>query len=432
MASGARRKLWGEMSLEKDLKDKEEEEEEEEEDFSIVDDSLEETLFLESEEDTEPEKTLLSQLVEDDKEIDRLLAAQAEDPDLDGRYFFQLRRLGGKVSDLQRRFPDYTWVLIHSIHFSFPAHGKSDGVYLPWLLACIVSNVCTRVATGIMDIVPNPGNRSYVLLLLSSRSGAEELLHGLKNESSYFFGKAALWDDFLISDELAQHDAITIAGLGRLVKFREKSHRQFHQDDAKKTERKRLWGAAKETIKLLQWCHYFHRANVDKETAAKADIIPGKDKMPFPDVFKNSIFFLGVPAGMAEGALLCLFCKAMATVVEGKLPLQEVKFDPSTVIAVVFHSTLNHAVITFDSGTNVNALRKHFNNYTSTFQVVVGVPYFSMHRYRDPFPKVKPRSTKLIKEYLRAKDRFELGFDLDDRSVSSVSTDCSTSRECIK
>ena len=427
METSTRRKLLSELSLEKEPEDDDGEEEEQ---FSLVNDSLEETLFLESEEegDTEPERTLLSQLVQDEKEVEQLVTLQEDDPSLDGRFFFHLRKAGGKVSDIQKRYPDYTWVLVHGIHFSFSVHGKSDGVYLPWLLSCISSNLSTKTATAVMDVVPNPANRSYVLLLVSSHSSAEELIHSLNTESSYFFGKVALWDDFLLSSNLAEHDNITVAGLGRLVKFREKTHRHFLSDDKDRTERRRLFAAGRSAVKLLQWCHYFHKANVDEVSGAKADILPFRDEMPFPDICKDSIFFLGVPAGMAEGALLCLFCKAMATIVGGKLPLKERQFDPSSVIAVVFHSALNHAVMIFADGTNVNALRKHFNNYTSTFQVVVAVPYYSMHRYRDPFPKRKPRSAKKIDEYLRAKDRFELGFDLDDGSLSSISTACSASR----
>ena len=102
----------------------------------------------------------MSQMVEDEDEIGRLLGYEEEkDPPLEGHFFLHVRKVRGHLSDLQRRSPDHTWVLLKGVMSEIVNAGKSNSVYLPWLIAVLtVALGEKRRKVRMFDIIPNPAH----------------------------------------------------------------------------------------------------------------------------------------------------------------------------------------------------------------------------------------------------------------------------------
>jgi hypothetical protein len=138
-----------------------------------------------------------------------------------------------------------------------------------------------------------------------------------------------------------------------------------------------------------------------------------------PIILHDALILLGVPRGMAEGALCCLFHNGVACESQSA----GTDFCPFRLKAVVFHSALNHAALVFERGTPLATLCERFNKHTSRYQVIAAVPYHTMYRYRDPFPRRPPRKFTLINEWTESKERFQcinIPFSPGDTSNESM------------
>lgn len=358
----------------------------------------------------EPSASRLSQIVEDEREVARLMGTSRQNnPRLGGRFFFYLGKSRGKLTDLRARMPSYAWVLLYGIHGHFIP--SSDGVYVPWLMA--VMDKCLRQLrreVTILDVVPNPAERSCVLVLVASETEAEILRSSLHKDGSFLRGRSELWDRFVTSDKVKDLEEVVMSGLCEIVHFREKALRHFQQGDAFLTERQRLTRNRDMAMLLGSKCRHITSANGTSTARGTQGILPVRDTArQEPDLVRDSLLLLGCPSGMAEGALCSLFYRAMnsSAASGGASTTTAAEFCPFRVKAIVFHSSKNHAAIIFEPETDLTLLCQRWNYFTSTYQLVVAMPYHTMYRYQDPFPRKRPTDLGLIEEYVEARERFE-------------------------
>lgn len=350
----------------------------------------------------DPPPSVLSQVVRDDEEMRRLLGTRGENnPRLFGRFYHELETVGGRLTDLRAMCPGYTWVLIFGLSGALQAYGRANGVFLPWVLALLRKRLASRgssVASSvpILDIVAHPVDPMLVLVLMRTEDDARSLLDAAQDQTSYLAGKVALWDEFVVSEDAEDVDRVILSGLSAIVHFREMGRRWFDEKDRHRTERERLLRTAELSKKLSEFAPYLAAA---AEPELKHDLPERPTATEEPIIIKDALVLLGVPRGMTEGTIACLFHNAMLATSRD--------FCPWRLKAVVFHSSLNHAALVFEKGTPLGPVCQQFNRYTSEYQIVAAIPYHTMYRYRDPFPKKRPSDLSLIEEWEETKDRFE-------------------------